>query len=115
MFVVRGNRRIVIARDTSDAAISEERHGLVRPGSVTREIAEVIDRVYLPGIDVIQDSAERREIRMNVRDQRVTHYASASSCRAMTMAVSGQAPLNSEDCLTAPGTASRVVRSNPKR
>ena len=66
--------------------------------------------------DVGEHGVERREVRVDVGDQRVAHrhQAQLSDRLHITVADAGHADLNSTVSATSSGTAPRSMRSNPK-
>src|SRR5882672_6330342 len=120
VLVIARDGRIVIARNTGNRSLAESIHHLVRPGGVTGEITEMVDRVHVrPLVNVGEDGLQRGKIRVNVGDQCESLHclarAAAPTRRVITTAVSGHAPWNSADVFTTSGTADRVVRVKPNR
>ena len=97
VLVIGCDSRVVIAGNARNPTLPQQSHYFVRPRRVTSEIAEVIDRIEAPAlIDVGENSLQRGEIGVNVRDQREmlhTRTLGASVMRrVITTAVSGHAP-----------------------
>ncbi len=57
MFVISRESRVIVAGDTSDAALAEQADYLVRPRRITGEITEVIDRVKVGAVIDVGDAS----------------------------------------------------------
>src|SRR5689334_11078006 len=122
MLVVRGNARVIVPGHARYAEASQQGHGLVWPGSITHEVAEVVRcaDALLP-TDVGQDRLQGGQVGVDVGDESVSHVASdavpprVESILCMTTADAGQASANSTEPFTAGGTWSRVMQANPRR
>jgi len=116
MPVVGGDSGIVIPGDADDATFPECGDYLVWPRRVAGEVAEVVGGADVAPVDVGEDRGERREIGVNIGDERESNHelrVGAPMRRDITIAVSGHAPRNSADALTGSGTAVLVVRVKP--
>src|SRR5919109_4095338 len=116
VFVVGGNRGVIVPRHARNRGVDERGNHFVRPRCVSDQIAQVIRRADVPGRDVTEHRLKRRQVRVNVGNERVSHRrtASQSSSSAITVADDGHASRNSTELLTSSGTVSRVVFTKPK-
>src|SRR6478735_4966044 len=120
MLVIGRDGRIVVACDPRDLPLTKKGDDFIRPRRVPGEITEVVGRIDVPAAsDVGEDRLQRGKIRVNVGYECIPHQARAFlvevTRRVMTTAVSGHAPWNSADALTAAGTADRTVGLKPNR
>src|SRR5688572_31284810 len=71
--IVGADRRVVVPRDSRNPGLFEQRYCLVRPWRIPDQVAEMIRGVDGTRGDVVEDRSERREVGVNVGDQRVAH------------------------------------------
>src|SRR5678815_3769312 len=80
VLVVGAGRRVVVAGDSRDAALANERHGFVRPRRVAHQVSKMVGRVDIrSAADIGQNSLERGQVRVDVGDEGVFHEADLPS------------------------------------
>jgi hypothetical protein len=67
MFIVVGDRRVIVSRDARYPPLAHDVHDLVRPRRITYEIPEVVHSPnIIPTVNIRENRFEGREVRVDV-------------------------------------------------